>query len=126
MAMNTIQLIGIESYVNGFPAEVQVLLRQLHSTIKEIVPEAVESFKYGMPTFELNGNLVHYAGYKHHIGFYPGPDAIVAFAAALKSYKTSKGAIQFPLDISLPTTLIQQIVHFRKVQNFEKQALKKR
>lgn len=124
--MNSIQLIGIESYVNGFPAEVQVLLRQMHSTIKEIVPEAVESFKYGMPTFELNGNLVHYAGYKHHIGFYPAPDAIVAFEAALKSYKTSKGAIQFPLDQDLPVELIQQIVRYRVEQNRSRKQGKKR
>jgi len=124
MSLPSIQLPRIEAYLETFPVDVQALLRQLHSTIKELVPEAVESFKYGMPTFELNGNLVHYAGYKHHIGFYPAPDAIVEFEAELKSYKTSKGAIQFPLDSPLPIELIQRIVHFRVAQNTDKSKVK--
>lgn len=107
----------IDKYISGFPKEVQVLLKQVRDTIKMAVPEAEETIKYGMPTFVLNGNLVHFAGYKKHIGFYPTPSGIENFQKELSEYKTSKGAIQFPLDKPIPFDLIAKIVKFRVKEN---------
>lgn len=100
-------------YIAGFPEEIRSKLNQLRACIAETAPEATEKIIYGMPTFYLNGNLVHFAAYSGHIGFYPAPSAIVAFAPELKPYKTSKGAIQFPLDAPLPLKLIADMVRFR-------------
>ncbi|GGC86298.1 iron chaperone [Enterococcus wangshanyuanii] len=107
----------IETYISECPPERQEKLQQLYNQIKELVPQATEKMAYGMPTFYLNGNLVHFANAKNHIGFYPAPSAITAFKEELSVYKTSKGAIQFPLDSPLPMDLIKEIVLFRVGEN---------
>ena len=103
----------IDQYIAGFPPATQVLLNMLRSAIKQSAPEAQEAIKYGIPTFILRGNLVHFAAYKNHIGFYPTPAVIIHFSAQLSDYVTSKGAIQFPIDEPIPVKLIQDIVKYR-------------
>ncbi len=98
----------------------------MRSTIAKAAPKADEAISYGMPTFKLQGNLVHFAGYKNHIGFYPAPSGIVNFAEDLKKYQTSKGAIQFPIDEKLPLALVTKIVKFRVKENLAKAAAKKK
>ncbi|WP_086313686.1 hypothetical protein A5821_001219 [Enterococcus sp. 7F3_DIV0205] len=110
----------IEDYISTIPEDRQAKLQQLYTTIKQLVPQATEKISYGMPTFYLNGNLVHFANAKNHIGFYPTPSAIEAFKNELKDFKTSKGAIQIPLDRELPVDLIKKIVLFRVEENIEK------
>ncbi|EOL46527.1 iron chaperone [Enterococcus caccae] len=110
----------IEDYISTIPEDRQAKLQQLYTTIKLLVPQATEKMSYGMPTFYLNGNLVHFANAKNHIGFYPTPSAIETFKHELKDFKTSKGAIQFPLDRELPIDLIKKIVLFRAEENTEK------
>lgn len=110
----------IDEYINNCSEEVQGKLRQLRQLIKEEAPMAEERISYQMPTFYLNGNLVHFAAQKRHIGFYPAPSAIVRFSEELKQYKTSKGAIQFPMEEELPQELIRAIVRFRVEENLEK------
>jgi uncharacterized protein YdhG (YjbR/CyaY superfamily) len=100
--------------------EIQNLLSQIYLAIKQVAPDASEKMSYGMPTFYLNGNLVHFAAYKNHIGFYPAPSGISNFSEELKPYKTSKGAIQFPLDKPIPLDLIQKITAFRVQENLSK------
>ena len=92
------QFKNIDDYIATFPKNVQHTLRELRSVIKESAPEAEETISYGMPTFKLNGNLVHFAAYEKHIGFYPTPSAILAFKEELSIYKQSKGGVQFPID----------------------------
>lgn len=104
---------NIDDYIASFPNETQVILEKLRQTIRQAAPAATEKISYQMPTFYLNGNLVHFAAYKNHIGFYPTPSGIVAFQYELKKYKTSKGAIQFPIDKAFPLALVKQIVAFR-------------
>lgn len=104
---------SIDEYVKTFPPHTRSLLRQMRRTIRAVVPEAEEAIRYGMPTFRLQKNLVHFAAYGHHIGFYPGPAAITAFTRQISNYQTSKGTIQFPLDRPLPLNLIRKIVEFR-------------
>jgi uncharacterized protein YdhG (YjbR/CyaY superfamily) len=103
----------VVEYIDAFPEPVRSLLFQMRETIQKAAPEAVEAICYRMPTYKLNGNLVHFAGYKNHIGFYPTPSAIEKFKHALTLYKTSKGAIQFPVDQPLPLALVRKIVLFR-------------
>jgi uncharacterized protein YdhG (YjbR/CyaY superfamily) len=116
----------IEEYIAAFPAPTQMVLKQVHSCIKKAAPEAEETIGYGIPTYKLNGNLVHFGGYKQHIGFYPAPAAIKTFEKELSIYKSSKGAVQFPLDKPMPLTLITKIVKFRVKQNLEKQDKKRK
>jgi uncharacterized protein YdhG (YjbR/CyaY superfamily) len=104
---------NIDSYIAEFPTKVQRSLKKLRKLIKQIVPTATEDIKYGMPTFVLQGNLVHFAAYQHHIGFYPTPDVITHFENQLSSYQTSKGAIQFPINEPLPFELIEKMVNYR-------------
>lgn len=104
----------IDSYISDFPVEVQSILRKVRQVIKETAPDAVETFSYGIPTFDLAGkHLVHFAGYKHHIGFYPTSSGIAAFQQELSPYKSSKGAVQFPFDQPVLYDLIRKIVQFR-------------
>lgn len=110
----------ITSYILQFPPETQQKLNDLRDAILEVVPEATEKIAYGIPTFFLNGNLVHFAGYKTHVGFYPDPDGIEAFAAELSAYKLSKGTVQFPLDQPLPLELVKRITAYRKEQTLAK------
>ena len=112
---------NIDSYIEIFPLNVQEKLELMRKTIHEVAPEAIEVISYQMPTFKLNGkNLVHFAGYAHHIGFYPVPTAITAFKRDLVSYVTSKGAVQFPLDRPIPVELVKKIVKFRVRENLGK------
>jgi len=114
----------IDDYISGFPKDVQKKLREMQVTIGKAAPKATEAIKYAMPTFVLYGNLVHFAGYQNHIGFYPAPSGIEVFKKELAAYKTSKGAIQFPLDKPLPLSLISKIVKFRVNESLEKVQIK--
>jgi uncharacterized protein YdhG (YjbR/CyaY superfamily) len=109
-----------DEYISAFPPGVQDILEKLRQVIRESAPGAAEAISYGMPTFKLNGNLVHFAAFKSHIGFYPTPSAIVAFKKELLAYETSKGAVRFPLDKPLPYGLIERIVKFRVNEVAEK------
>ena len=111
---------NIGDYISEFEPNYQTLLIQMWETISTAAPDATEDIKYAMPTFVLNGNLVHFAAFKNHIGFYPGPAAIIYFSTELASYKTSKGAIQFPVDQPLPLPLVTKIVHFRMAEHLAK------
>lgn len=115
---------NIDGYIAVHPKNVQKLLKQMRSIIKKAAPQAAETISYGIPTFTLNGNLVHYAGYKNHIGFYPAPSAIEAFKNELSEYAGAKGSVQFPLDKSLPVELIRKIVAFRVAENMQKASKK--
>jgi uncharacterized protein YdhG (YjbR/CyaY superfamily) len=110
----------MDAYIAGFPKETQKLLEQFRTIIKKSARDAEEKMAYGIPTFTLQGNLVHFAGYKNHIGFYPAPSGISAFSNELSDYITSKGAVQFPLDRPLPVSLITNIVKFRVRENLSK------
>jgi uncharacterized protein YdhG (YjbR/CyaY superfamily) len=110
--MKRIAAKDIDAYIHGFPPDVQEKLEAVRRTIRAAVPEASEKISYQIPTFTLDGNLVHFAGFKNHIGFYPGTEGIKAFESKLKSYKTAKGSVQFPLDKPLPFGLIAAIVKF--------------
>jgi len=103
----------VEAYIAGFPPKARRVLQRLRTVIRKAAPGAHEAMKYGIPTFALNENLVHFAAYERHIGFYPTPDAIRAFAARLKPYPCSKGAVQFPLDRPIPYDLVAEIVAYR-------------
>jgi len=109
----------IDEYINTFPSGVQKILSQLRETIRELAPEAEETINYGIPTFKLNGNLVHFAAFKNHIGFYPTPSAIDAFNKELSPYKHAKGSVQFPLDKPIPFDLIRKIVKYRVEESLE-------
>lgn len=124
--MDKNSLNNIDKYIAQFPKETQQLLKQIRALVNQAAPEAEETIKYGMPTFVLNGNLVHFAGYKNHIGFYPIPTAIKAFEKELSIYKRGKGSVQFPLDKPLPLSLIKKIIAFRIAENLQKKESKKR
>ena len=110
----------IDNYIELFPAPVQKKLNTLRQLIGKLAPDAQEKIAYQMPTFFLNGNLVHFAAHANHIGFYPTPSAILEFKRELSKYKTSKGAVQFPMDQELPLALISRIVKFRVQENLQK------
>jgi uncharacterized protein YdhG (YjbR/CyaY superfamily) len=124
--MDTKKSSNVDAYIATFPAEIQTLLLQMRETINKAAPEAEETINYGMPTLKLHGNLVHYAGYKSHIGFYPTPSGIEAFKLELSMYKGAKGSVQFPLNKPLPLDLISTIVKFRVSENLETAAKKKK
>lgn len=107
----------VDLYIRQFPEEVQVLLQEIRQLIKDAAPEAEEKISYQMPTFFLNGNLVHFAAYKNHIGFYPAPSGIEKFKQELSEYKSAKGSVQFPLTQPIPFDLIRKIVAFRVTEN---------
>ncbi len=107
----------IDTYIVAFPDDVQAVLQQIRRTIHETAPEATEAISYGMPTFKLHGNLVHFGAFKSHIGFYPVPSGMAAFQEELSAYKQGKGSVQFPLDKPIPYDLIQRIVRFRVEEN---------
>ncbi|HEY0602263.1 MAG TPA: DUF1801 domain-containing protein, partial [Herpetosiphonaceae bacterium] len=116
----------IDEYIAGFPQDIQAILQQIRQTIKAAAPEAEETIKYQMPTFMLKGNLVYFAAFKKHIGFYPVPSGIEAFKDELAVYKQGKGSIQFPLDQPMPLDLISRIVKWRVQENLERAAAKAR
>lgn len=107
----------VDEYIDSFPLDVQSILQNVRTTIKKAAPDAVETIKYGIPTFVQNGNLVHFGGYKKHIGFYPAPSGIEQFQDEMASYKGAKGSVQFPLDKPIPYDLIAQIVRFRVTES---------
>lgn len=107
----------MDEYIASFPIEHQNKMNELRSLILEIAPQAEECMSWGMPTFKVNGNLVHFAMAKHHLGFYPGSSGVENFKDRLEAYKHSKGAIQFPLKQPVPFELIKEIVKFRLKEN---------
>ncbi|HEY9527641.1 MAG TPA: DUF1801 domain-containing protein [Anaerolineales bacterium] len=115
----------IDEYISMFPDDVRTILNQLRQTIRAAAPEAQETINYQMPTFTLNGNLVHFAGFKNHIGFYPTPTGIEAFKDELSAYKGAKGSVQFPLDQPMPLSLIRRMVEYRVRENSERKPGKK-
>ena len=111
----------IDEYIKTFPKNVQSILEKMRQTIKKVVPDAEEAITYQMPTFKLNGkNLVHFAAWKNHIGFYPTPSGTEAFQRELSPYKRAKGSVQFPLDEPVPFDLVEKIVIFRVKENLKK------
>ncbi len=111
----------IDEYIEAFPEDVQNILERMRQTIRKSAPEAVEAINYQMPTFKLNGkNLVHFAAFKNHIGFYPIPSGIKAFKKELSQYKVGKGSAQFPIDKPVPYDLVKKIVMFRVKENMKK------
>ena len=116
----------MDEYIAGFPKDIQEILQKIRVTIKKATPEAQETIKYRMPTFTLKGNLVYFAGFKNHIGFYPIPSGIEQFKDDLAIYKHGKGSVQFPLDKPIPYDLIRRIVEFRVKENLEKAKGKKK
>jgi uncharacterized protein YdhG (YjbR/CyaY superfamily) len=110
----------VDEYIAGQPPEVQERLRTLRQVIREAAPDATEKISYGMPTFVLHGNLIHYAAHTRHIGIYPMPTAVEAFKDELASYQNAKGSVQFPLDRPMPYDLIARIVRFRVDENTRK------
>jgi len=114
----------INEYIESFPHEVGKLLELVRKTVQTAAPEAHETISYGMPAFKLYGNLVYFAAFKSHIGFYALPSGNAAFQKELSAYKTGKGSVQFPFDRALPLDLIEKIVKFRTDENRQKMELK--
>jgi uncharacterized protein YdhG (YjbR/CyaY superfamily) len=113
MKKNNMNFNDIDEYHSLFPEDIQKILEQIRQAIKQAAPDSTETISYGMPAFKKNKVLVYYAIHKDHIGFYPTPSPIVHFKKELEKFKTSKGAIQFPINKPLPLTLIKNIVKFR-------------
>jgi len=112
---------GIDDYIEGFPKDIQPLLRKMRSTIRKAAPKAEEVISYGMPAFKQDRILVWFAGFKHHIGFYPGVSGIKTFKKELTGYKSAKGSVQFPVDRPLPLGLVGRIVRFRAKESRRKE-----
>lgn len=110
----------IDSYIGSFPASTQKILEQLRMTVRKAAPDAKETINYGIPTFTLNVNLVHFAAFQNHIGFYPTPSGIETFKKELSVYEGAKGSVKFPIDKPLPLDLIFRIVEFRVGESLEK------
>ena len=125
MAMTRIRFINIDSYIGSFPEKTQKLLQEVRETIRKAAPEAEQTINYGIPTFKLSGNLVHFAGFKNHIGFYPTASGIEAFKKELSVYEGAKGSVRFPLDKPIPFELIERIVKFRVKESLSKKTDKK-
>jgi uncharacterized protein YdhG (YjbR/CyaY superfamily) len=121
---NKVGFTSIDEYIAIFPKETQKILQEIRATIRAAAPEAEEKISYQMPTFTLKGNLVHFAAFKKHIGFYPTPTGIEKFKKELSVYDGAKGSIQFPLDKPMPYGLISKIVKFRVKENLAKAAAK--
>jgi uncharacterized protein YdhG (YjbR/CyaY superfamily) len=111
---------NIDGYIAGFPQDIQAILEKLRTTIRKAAPDAEETIKYRVPTFTLKGNLVHFAAFKKHIGFFPTPSGIEKFKKELSAYNGAKGSVQFPLDKPVPYSLIGRIVRFRVKENLER------
>lgn len=104
---------NIDEYISDFPEEIRERLQQIRATVKAVIPDAEEAIKYGMPTFVRNGNLVHFAAFKNHIGFYPAPADPADFEIDLTSWKTGRGSIQFPHNQELPLHIVTAITNWR-------------
>lgn len=107
----------IDEYIESFPPEFQKKMQELRGVIRKAAPDAAEKISWQMPTFYLNGNLVHFAAHKSHIGFYPGVSGVEAFLSETREYKTSKGAVQLPMDKPLPLDIIRRVVKIRVEEN---------
>lgn len=116
----------IDAFIASYPSQIQDILQEVRKTIQLAAPNAVECINYGIPTFKLNGNLVHFSGFKNHIGFYPGASGITHFADQLSDYKSAKGSVQFPLNQPIPYDLIKTIVQFRVKENTTSKSTKKK
>lgn len=115
---------NIDEYIADFPKETQLILEQIRATIRKSAPEAEETISYRMPAYKQNGVLVYFAACKNHIGFYPTASGIANFKAELSGYKSSKGAVQFPIENPIPLDLIAKIVQFRVKENLNKSSKK--
>ena len=114
----------IDEYIAGFPTKVQKILQKVRKTIQKAAPDAAEAISYAIPTFKLNGNLVHFAGYQNHVGFYPAPQGVAEFEVDMARYGAGKGTARFPLDEPIPYELIARITTFRVGKNMERAAAK--
>ena len=126
MKVEQAKFTNIDEYIAGFPTEIQGILEEVRKTIGAAAPGARETIAYQIPTFTLNGNLVHFAAFKNHIGFYPTPTGIAKFKKQLSAYEGAKGSVQFPLNQPIPYALITRIVKFRVKENLERAAPKRR
>jgi uncharacterized protein YdhG (YjbR/CyaY superfamily) len=124
--MNKTPPTTIDEYIALFPKDIQAILEKIRATIKKAAPAAQETINYQMPTFTLHGNLVHFAAFKSHIGFYPTPSGIENFKKELSSYEGAKGSVRFPLDKPIPYALIGKIVKFRVKETLEKVEAKRK
>lgn len=124
--METKKFSSPDEYIAGLPRETKGLVKELRKTIKDTAPGAEEVISYNMPAFKWHGMLVWYAAYQHHIGLYPTGSPIKAFKNELTGYKTSKGAIQFPIEKGIPVALVKKIVRFKMKENQEKAAAKEK
>jgi len=124
--MDNSKPVNIDDYIARFPKEVQVILERLRTTIREAAPDAKEAISYQMPTFRLKGNLVHFAAYKNHIGFYPTASGIEKFKKELFYYEGAKGSVKFPINEPLPFDLVSEIVKFRAQENLERAKAKRK
>lgn len=120
MKTKSVPVKNVDEYINAFPEDVQVRLNAIRAAINKVAPGAEETISYMMPAYKYYGMLVYFAGYKNHIGFYPGAGGIAAFKKELSVYKGAKGSVQFPHDKPLPLSLVNKIVKFRVKQNLEK------
>lgn len=110
----------IDEYIKTFPGDLQIILEKMRQTVKKAAPQTVETISYQMPTFRLNGkNLVHFAAFKSHIGFYPAPSGISSFKNELAPYIGGKGSVRFPLNKPIPYDLVEKIVAFRVKENLK-------
>ena len=123
--MDRITAKTIDEYIAAFPPDIQAILEQIRLTIHQAAPEAQEAISYQMPTFKLKGNLVHFAAFQKHIGFYPAPTGIEQFNDELSRYAGGKGSVRFPLDQPIPYDLIRRIVLFRVQENLDRAAAKR-
>ena len=115
---------SVDDYIAGFREPVQILLEQVRATIQQAAPDAQETIKYAMPTYVLHGNLVHFAAFKNHIGFYATPTGNGVFQQEISRYKGAKGSLQFPINQPMPLDLIKRLVEFRVKENLEKESKK--
>lgn len=113
MQKRSMKITSIDEFIASYPANVQTILQRIRETIHSAAPQAKEKMSYGIPTFALSSNLVHFSAYEKHVGFYPGAQAIVDFASELKPYETSKGTVRFPIDKPIPYELIEKITRYR-------------
>jgi uncharacterized protein YdhG (YjbR/CyaY superfamily) len=111
---------NIDDYIARYPQDVQAILKKIRTTIRKAAPDAEETISYQMPTFTLKGNLVCFAAFKKHIGFYPVPTGIAKFKKELSVYKQGRGSVQFPFDRPIPYGLISKIVKFRVEENVKR------
>jgi uncharacterized protein YdhG (YjbR/CyaY superfamily) len=112
--------VTIDEYIAGFSPDIQKTLNEIRKFIKEEAPEAAEKISYGMPTFYLNGNLVHFAAFKDHYGFFPSPSGIDEFEKELAPYRTGKGTLRFAMDKPLPYNILKKVIQFRINENLQK------